>query len=643
MRKLSLIVASSTLLALMGTEASALGFTRGVNSGHIGGPLNFAAFVRVDASEELLRECVFADAMVGDRKLPSGQLRVTLENTADPGERMVRVTSSVLIDEPVVTVNVTVGCSGKLSKSFVEFVDPPALNLAQSRPVENLPPQQVEPQVAPVVDVARNVAPPPAGTGTGAAPSAAPRGEAAAPSRARVAAAARPVRPPRAATAAEAQPRPRAPVAAAARRVAPGPRLKLDAPAVAPVQVAKAEPQPGPAAAGAAAAAAAAPPAAAASVPPAADVVDAAASAVGTAIALANEQQQRIAALEDSLRRLRVEAQNTVGTVATLESRLAEAESARYRNPVVFGLAALAAILFAMLAAMWWRQRNAPTDPKWWTPAPATSTARAGRVSEPPAPTADSGPPSVPASAPPSVPQALPRDSILPGARTEGPQTEAFARRELSVEELIDLEQQADFFIVLGQDEAAIDLLMGHVRSTGGISPLPYLKLLEIYGRRGEHESYERIRERFNRRFNAYAPEWGSDLQDGRGLEQYPDVMEVLQQQWHNPAQAMLTMDALIFRRDESAPTFELPAYRELLFVYSIARDLTQTSTELPPVDLALPIVETPTQTEETLPLLTVVPEAYKPTDVRLFPVDIDITEPTTSGFGGLGDPARRR
>jgi hypothetical protein len=434
-------------------------------------------------------------------------------------------------------------------------------------------------------------------------------------------------------------------VAAAARRVSPGPRLKLDAPAVAPVQVAKADPKPGPAAAAAATAAAATPagPATtAASAPPtapdAATPSDAAASAVGAAITLANEQQQRIAALEDSLRRLRVETQNTLGTVATLEARLAEAEAARYRNPVVYGLAALAVVLFGLLALMWWRQRGAPSDPKWWTPAPAQA-ARPARPATTAAPPVDSGPPSVPPSGPPSVPPLLARDSILPGARAEGPQTEAFARRELSVEELIDLEQQADFFIVLGQDEAAIDLLMGHVRSTGGISPLPYLKLLEIYGRRGEREAYERIRERFNRRFNAYAPEWGSDLQSGRGLEMYPEVLSVLQQQWRKPAQAMLTMDTLIFRRDESAPTFELPAYRELLFVYSIARDLSQTSSELPPVDLSLPFAEMPTRESEPMPLLTVVPEAYKPTDVRPFPVDIDISEPAAEPF----DPNRGR
>jgi 23S rRNA pseudouridine2605 synthase len=38
----------------------------------------------------------------------------------------------------------------------------------------------------------------------------------------------------------------------------------------------------------------------------------------------------------------------------------------------------------------------------------------------------------------------------------------------MSVDEQIDLEQQADFFIALGHDDAAIDLLMAHMRSTGG-------------------------------------------------------------------------------------------------------------------------------------------------------------------------------
>jgi pilus assembly protein FimV len=222
--------------------------------------------------------------------------------------------------------------------------------------------------------------------------------------------------------------------------------------------------------------------------------------------------------------------------------------------------------------------------------------------------------------------------------------------RELSVEELIDLEQQADFFVVLGQDDAAIDLLVGHVRSTGGSSPLPYLKLLEIYSRRADRDAYERTRERFNRRFNAYAPEWGANLQAGKGLDAYPEVVGRLQQLWRSPHRVMEAMDTLLFRRDAAAPMFELPAYREVLFLYAIARDLVQTGNAqpMPPpppsrVDLALPVAPGRGFAEETLPLLTNVPEGYRPTEVPpVRGLDIDLTDatPAATDFRGLIDPA---
>ncbi len=89
----------------------------------------------------------------------------------------------------------------------------------------------------------------------------------------------------------------------------------------------------------------------------------------------------------------------------------------------------------------------------------------------------------------------------------------------MSVDEQIDLEQQADFFIALGHDEAAIDLLMAHMRSTGGGSPLPFLKLLEIHRRRDQRDAYERTRVRFNQRFKGVAHEWQDDPKLGRALD----------------------------------------------------------------------------------------------------------------------------
>jgi hypothetical protein len=215
-------------------------------------------------------------------------------------------------------------------------------------------------------------------------------------------------------------------------------------------------------------------------------------------------------------------------------------------------------------------------------------------------------------------------------------------RRELTVEELIDLEQQADFFTVLGQDEAAIDLLMGHVRSSGGTSPLPYLKLMEIYARQGDRDAYERTRERFNQRFNAYAPGFANEIA-GRSLDDYPEVMRQLQSEWADPHAVMETMDALVFRRGGDAVTFDLPAYRELLFLYSIARDLAQ-----------MPATPTPVwkHAEDTLPLLTNVPDAYQEThqpthqggrQPALSVIDIDLSEPLPPpDFAGLIGTGRR-
>jgi hypothetical protein len=189
------------------------------------------------------------------------------------------------------------------------------------------------------------------------------------------------------------------------------------------------------------------------------------------------------------------------------------------------------------------------------------------------------------------------RDADTPVQRTQAlpvggrePAGEPGAPRDVSIEELIDLEQQAEFFVVLGQDDSAIDLLVEHLRHTGGGSPLPYLKLLEIYRRRGDRDAYERTRGRFNHRFNAYAPQWDSDLAHGRSLEDYAEVLPRLQQVWPRPLDAMAELEALLFRKSRGE-LFELPAYREVLFLYALARDLYDREAAVTGnVDLLLPL-----------------------------------------------------
>ena len=154
--------------------------------------------------------------------------------------------------------------------------------------------------------------------------------------------------------------------------------------------------------------------------------------------------------------------------------------------------------------------------------------------------------------------------------------------RAVSVEELLDLEQQVDFFMVLGQQQAAIDLLLGHVRATGGINALPYLKLLEIYRQQGDEEAYERTRERFNQRFNALAPPWDGELGAGRHLADYPLVVDRLQRAWQQPLRALAELDALLLRRADLEP-LDLPAFHDLLTLHALVRDLPASAATLAP------------------------------------------------------------
>ena len=581
MQRPHILFAAGVLLWLAATSAMALGFGRVSDTTVLGQALNFSVSVRLDAEDSVSAECVSAEVFVGDNKLPAPLVRVSVEALADPTERLLRVTTTRLIDEPVISVNVQVGCPPRMARKYVAFIDPPLVNLAQAAPAESGP--QAEPPRG--VPDAVPAAPAPGSSARGVAPrKPAPRPRRAAPA---VVLAARPAAPNVAASAAPPASRqsPRPAVAAAAAPRA-GARLQLEAadadPSRAKLNLRLADTLPL-AAPGAAASAAAA--LLAATPAPVLDL-DAEQRA---------KERERFQALENSLGRLRADSQQTQKSLAQVQTRLREAEAERFANPLVYALGALALLLAAGLGVTLWKRVQEPRESVWWTPPPATlppadfkaETAAAALVVSTPdeierAQAAERNDVSVPPSRP-----AVPASGF---ALTEAPLAIVESSREMSVEELIDLEQQAEFFVVLGQDEAAIELLMGHLRSSGGVSPLPYLKLLEIYRRRQDREPYERIRERFNRRFNAYAADWDSDPQQGRVLEDYPSVIAQLQSLWARPAQAMQALEASLFRRDASSATFDLPAYRELLALYSIARDLSERSTPAAEVDFLIPL-----------------------------------------------------
>ncbi|CAD5373742.1 conserved exported hypothetical protein [Rubrivivax sp. A210] len=605
---------SSIVIGAASTTAAATGLGAGGASAVLGQPLDFVVQVRLDAADEQALNCINAEVTVGDRRLPAPWVRATVEGRS-PDAARIRVSTTVSIDEPVVTIGLSAGCASRVARRYVVLADPPALPppVPAALPLaEAVAPAPASPSPPAMVGVPAPVQQPVVLAEREASPAAAP------PGRAERSTAKRAER--TSERKAERQrPAPRKAVAKAARRAAEaGPRLQLEALAPAPV--------PTPAAS-----------AERATVEEALVAVADAASATRAAQAAASAQAERLASMERVVEQLRTEARSNRELAAQLREKLQESDQTGHWTLPLLVLALMMGALAAWLAWRlsvvqrvrqqdWQAAAVAPPDPaagqgadpagpgqpQLTAPAPfVTSTQvmpapmtprprpRPGPAWPPPAPAENWAP--VSTQAPPlATVQMPPRAKPLPPPdepelltqRTEvlAPVAQDSTLRDVSIEELIDLEQQAEFFVVLGQDGAAVDLLNEHLRSSGGISPLPYLKLLEIHHRRGERKAYEAIRTRFNQQFNAYAPEWGADPAHGRTLADYSGVLPRLQQVWPRPLDAMAELEALLFRKSRG-DLFELPAYREVLFLYALARDLMdREAATTGEVDLLLPM-----------------------------------------------------
>jgi pilus assembly protein FimV len=614
----------ASLAVLAAADVSAMGFGKVPQSAVLGQALDFAVTVRLEPGEVIPPDCASAEVAVGDQRLSGSQVRSRIEG-GDTPEATLRVVTLMSIDEPVVTVSVAVGCPTRLSRRFVLLADPlpssVSAPLTYAAPAVSADPRSPAP--APVTAAERPAAIVPAEPDrrTSDSPTAAPaKPKSSAP------------RAPRVAKASGSG-------GSTANKTAP--RLKLDA----------AEPLPSATAAALAASAA--------------EEREAELAAVASAAAAsaASAAADRISALERSLEKLRSDTQADRDAMATMRARTAESELMARWTPYLLVLAAGLLLAVAWLALKlralnqerrqdWLKSVNTTDEP---TAVPSRlSTQLPSELPVDPSPP----PPFIPTRPGPPTGMMSGDEDAEPEPWTQRtqrlsppmstPRDEQQASRAVSIEELIDLEQQAEFFIVLGQEEAAIDLLVDHLRSTGGGSPLPYLKLLEIYKRRSEREAYDRTRARFNHRFNAVAPDWDEDVQQGRSLEDYPNIVARLQMAWPAPLDAMAELESLLFRKSRGE-LFDMPAYRDLLFLYSLSRDLLDREpVDSGNVDVLLPLTEGATFTEP-MPLEDS-PEGL-PSGLLDFeshptvPVDLDLTQPAMpdSIFGDPTEQLRRR
>ncbi|MFM8770197.1 MAG: hypothetical protein ACKOD9_21415 [Rubrivivax sp.] len=375
----------------------------------------------------------------------------------------------------------------------------------------------------------------------------------------------------------------------------------------------------------------------------------AAEAAASAARAAASAAEARAAAMEKNIEALRQEAKANRESLTRLTQALQDARPGTEIPIIMWGALAGLGALTVLLMWRLRRQNSAAGEAPWWSPGSAAATeasapkeAAAGAGATAQAPAGEDPLGAAPAEMPMSADQAPLSERRGEGGRTpaasplisdrdgggdagmglnpppaarelpplpdpeeldspvgEGERTRLLPPsvstvsapiQGVSIEELLDLEQQVEFFTVLGQDDAALSLLVEHLRSTGGTYPLPYLKLLEIYRRKGDEDSYERTRDRFNQRFNAVAPAWGAPATADRHLEDLPDVLRRIEQVWPRPVDAMALLENMLVRT-EGGTLLEMTALGEVLFLFTLARDLhEQEEGAAGPVDVLLPL-----------------------------------------------------
>jgi len=325
-------------------------------------------------------------------------------------------------------------------------------------------------------------------------------------------------------------------------------------------------------------------------------------------------------ALESTLNALREQTTQNQRTLLALRSELSEARESRYRNPLVYALIGL--LLLALLAmVMMWRALRRATAPQWWGegPPPTRSQFAALHGTQPEAPE------------PLEPPTKKGRSRMEPGSSfaTLGPAEEEEedavntapaplaatmahpAQRLVNTEELFDVQQQSDFFLSLGQHDQAIAVLREHISANPGTSALAYLDLLKIYHSLDRREDYDRMRQEFSTNFNAGVPPFEKFEEAGRGLEHYRETLARIEAQW--PATGTLPLiEELVFRKpgNREEDSFDLAAYRELLLLYSVAKEVIDPDSAPPapvtPLSYADTHFHSPSSASGSAPLGTV-------------------------------------
>jgi len=562
------------ICAAFGSEALTLGRVRG--AALIGQPLDMVIPVQMDASEDAASLCFEADVFHADTRQEASRVRVVVEATGQANTANVRILSSAVVDEPVVTVYLKAGCGQKTTRRYVLLADLPsevAVPLAGSQPAPRLA-RPLAPVVLPpdTAAAAASAAP----VVTSSAPVVKPKTV-----RAPAQAARQDVVDKRADVGAVVAGPKRTQLGEAKKsgRTTGQSRLKLDPLELLSDRVANLDSY--------------------MTFPPSDDAL---------------HNLEKIQTLEGNVKTLLALTAKNESSLADLKMRLQKAEAERFPVSVIYGLIALVLVCLSAVALLWTRQRRVHTDDEnWWggagaMPAAVPPELEPGFLGTSPVPAAvpkeldekpvpkktrssalssfgaDAGPSSELGVSLMEMSESafddLMQSGVAHAANRKQPAASAKDSPPVPVpglhsEATLDARQQAEFFVSLGQTDRAVRFLTRQIEESDAPNPALYLDLLSLLHSLSLKPDFQNLRQNFNRLFNAKIPEFAVFKNEGRGLESYPEVLSRITACW-STSTILELLGAYIVQNPKLAksPVFDLAAFRDLLLLHDIAQRL---------------------------------------------------------------------
>ncbi len=569
-------ITTLVLLAVAANPAAALSLGRVSAAPVLNAPLAATVPVALSSDETLDSECVRAEVFVGEDRLAPSLVRTELAGSGT--QRQIRVRTTTRLVEPIVSIFIEAGCQSRVSRRYTLLVDPLSPQGTEPAPLPVQPPVQAEPML-PVQ---------PASAARGAA-NATPRSVVRRGDTGNYS-----TRPANAdaAQATPARPLARKPAPIRARALVPEvkPKLTLDIATEfaegSTFQLAREL---------------------AVSTQESADdarraelrVLRDALVAELEGKAEPGSLARKIAELEQSNQALAAQLNTAKAQAATEKAVREMLERERYSPWVVY---ALSSALLAALAAFAWFVLRRRIDRSVSSPF-LTDGPPPGQSAQYTADMAEAAPQSVRRSD--VIEQAIeegfvdPETLVRPGKpggafvntqpqlRTVQPRASLSVSELVAVSEVADISQEAEFFIEIGEYQRAIDLLEQHIGPEYEITPVPQLYLFDLYRRTGKRAEYEKLHAEFTRKYNAHVPRWADDpALNRRELLDYERALEHICRVWPSTDITYELEALLVDDTNGQRLGFDLPAYRDIIFLYGIAKQLSLDDEEF---DVGLP------------------------------------------------------